>query len=109
LEGLENKITLKDLELHAQKHGARKTQRIMSVLGKKSKFIEVIKTEIGQQLLKDVVHRMDELLEKNLKMAITEDERIEYKVLEEISDRWIARIFSYLQKHDQLIKETNNG
>lgn len=102
MEDLETKITLKDIQDHTSRHGHRKTQKILSVLGRKYKFVEVIKTPIGQQLLKDMMMRLDELLEKNLKVKITEKERVEYDLLSKLTDTWIARIHSYLQTANKL-------
>lgn len=102
MKGLETNITLKDIQDHTSKHGRRRTQMILSRLGRKYEFIEVIKTSIGQQLLKDVMVRMDEIFNKNLKLKITEEERIEYEILKKLSETWIARIHSYLQTANKL-------
>ena len=93
----EFKVTLKDIEDHAQRHGRRKTMIVMSKLGQQKKFIDVIQSDIGQQLLKDIMVDMDRLLEKNLNMDLTDEERIEYKVLDRLSGIWIDRIHNHLK------------
>ncbi|MHC4728106.1 MAG: hypothetical protein ACYS17_12860 [Planctomycetota bacterium] len=100
-------LKLSDIERHKQRHGPRKTAQIMSRLGKKHKFVEAVKTPVGEQLLKDMMVRMDDLLEKNLRQKMTDRERIEYEVLEKLSETWISRIYSYLQTANLLTEEPN--
>lgn len=97
-------ITPKTIEDYAKKHGARSCARIMSVLGKKRPFYDAIRTELGLELLKDNIIRLEDLLEKQIEKPdeMTDDDRVEYKVLKRITETWAGRIKSYVDKIDKL-------
>lgn len=97
-------ITPQTIEDYAKKHGSRSCARIMSVLGKKRPFYDAIRTEIGQELLKDNIIRLEELLDKQIEKPdeMTNDDRVEYKVLKRLTETWAGRIKSYVGKIDKL-------
>ena len=95
-------ITPQVIEDYVKRHNAKSCTRIMSVLGKKQPFYQAIRTEIGRELLKDMIMKLEQLLEKAINDDITEKEKAEYRVLKELSETWAIRIHAYLQKVHKL-------
>jgi hypothetical protein len=88
-------FALDDLEKYVARHGSRNATRVMSMLGKKLPFVEAIKSEIGQELLKDAIAKLEILLEKGFENTATDDEKAEYRVLKSIVETWSKRIALY--------------
>jgi len=86
---------LADLESYVARHGSRNAARVMSMLGKKLPFVEAIKSEIGQELLKDAIAKLEILLGKGFENTATDDEKAEYRVLKSIIETWSKRIALY--------------
>jgi hypothetical protein len=95
-------ITPKVLEDYVGRHNPQKCARIMSVLGKKQPFYQAIRSDIGKELLKDVIVRLETLLEKAIDDTITSNEKAEYRVLKGLADTWSTRIHTYLGKIHKL-------
>jgi len=99
-------ITPETLENFVRKHGAKSCARIMSVLGKKQPFYQAIRSEVGQELLKDVINRLEIILDKYIKddpkNKVTDAEHAEYRVLFNLAETWSVRIQRYLNKIQKL-------
>lgn len=99
-------ITPETIERYAKKHGSSSCARIMSVLGKKQPFYEAIRTEIGQELLKDVIQKLEILLEKSIlddvKDPMTDNDKAEYRILKNLAETWAGRIHTYRNKVKKL-------
>lgn len=99
-------ITPETIENYTKKHGSQSCARIMSVLGKKQPFYEAIRTDIGQELLKDVIQKMEILLEKAIvddpTNPMTDADKAEYRVLKNLAETWANRIHSYRGKIQKL-------
>lgn len=90
-----SELALIDIEGFVQKHGSRNCARIMSMLGKKQPFVEAMQSEVGQQILKEAVTRLEILLEKGFENTATDDEKAEYRVLKKIVENWSSQIATY--------------
>lgn len=83
------------------KSRGRMGQRTLDTLSRQKEFYEAIHSDKGYILLKDIIDREDQLLAKLTGSdptdvnAITQEERIEYKVIKELIFRWCNRINSY--------------
>lgn len=99
-------ISPQTLKEYTERHSPKSCARIMSILGKKQPFYQAIRSEIGQELLKDVIYRLELLLEKIIEddpnKKITNQEKTEYRVLKKIAETWSLRIQKYLDKVDKL-------
>jgi hypothetical protein len=95
-------ITPKVIEDYVARHNSKSCARVMSVLGKKQPFYQAIRSEIGKELLKDVIVRMETLLEKAIDDEITDKEKAEYRVLKGLAETWATRIHGYLGKIHKL-------
>lgn len=96
------RLTKEDVDAYYQRHGAKPTKLIMAVLGRNQAFYAAIQTDVGQELLKDLLPRMDVLLEKLADGSLTEEERIEYKVRKDIFERWAGKISNYYRHATKL-------
>lgn len=72
---------------------------IVNYLAKNQPFVEATKTELGQELLKDMLNDMDILLAKIIDEKATELEKAEFRVLRKLSHKWIDRINKYTEVH----------
>ena len=99
-------ITPQTLERFTRKHGAKNCTRIMSVLGKKAAFYEAIRTDLGRELLKDIITKLEILLDKQIEDSsddpMTQNDKAEYRVLKNLADTWALRISRYRSQVQKL-------
>jgi hypothetical protein len=97
-------ITPEDIDRYlgrAGKHG----ERTLSLLGQYQGFISAIGTEIGKELLKDLVKEHEILLNKVADLEATDEEKMQYKVVRKMLVAWGDRITNYESK----LKEIKKG
>jgi len=75
-------------------HG-EKANRILTVMAKRAKFMEAIKTDIGQELLIDVAASMETLLDKIIMERATTQEKADFRALRMIMNKWTDKIRAY--------------
>jgi len=93
---LEDNITLDDIQNFTEKHGRPHTQRLLSILGKHHEFYQAFKSDLGQELMKDLMTKMDYLLGKILESKASTEETIEYGVCREIFEAWAKKLKIYI-------------
>ena len=76
----------------------------LSILGEKSKFIDAVNTDIGQQLLGDLVEMHETLLKKISNNGASDYDRSEYKIVKEMLVRWSERIENYNRRLEEVKK-----
>ena len=86
-------------------HG-NKAGMVISALAKKSKFKEAIESELGQELLSDVLACMEEILPKIINEKATTQEKAEFRALRMISNRWQDKLASYNREAQKVINNT---
>ena len=96
-------ISIDDIEAFSKKHGAKPTKLLMAVLGKNHSFFHASQTEVGKELLKDLMNQMDNLMLKIVNDDATEEDKIGYRVRREIFTIWCEKINNYY-KHAKKLK-----
>jgi len=91
------------IERFEKKH-SQKAARILSALGKAQPFNEAIETEIGQELLKDAIIRMNEIVELIVEEKSTENDRAEFRALKRVTLAWSSKIETYRKNLDEVMK-----
>lgn len=76
----------------AKKMGSKNASILLSVLGKDKQFLSALDTEVGQELLKDVVTSIERIVELILKEKEDEKDRAELRAYRSIINRWKGRI-----------------
>lgn len=99
---MDKEINLEEIQEFTRRHGRPMANRLLSILGKHHDFYEAYNTKVGQELLKDLMAKMDMLLGKLVDGQITEEERLEYKICREIFDAWMKRIKIYTNHVNKL-------
>ena len=79
--------------------------RVLSILGKTQSFCNAIQTPIGQEILGEVVNRLEHLLEKIIAEKSTPEDRAEYRVLKSLSMKWAEKI----NKHQIALEKLQNN
>ena len=92
---MKDEITPADIEKFAEIHGKKKANFTLSQLSRKSKFYQAMQTDIGQELLRDVLVKCEKLLPKIIDRNATEEETIEYRIVSDIFSRWAGKIGDY--------------
>jgi len=88
-------ITLEDIQKTSKIHGPRNAMRIMESLGKKEPFMSAMKNEVMQEIAKEVIVELEMLLNKIIDNKITDEEKMRYKVLNDILGTWSEKIAGY--------------
>jgi hypothetical protein len=87
------KFTTKEFNDYLLKEG-KSAKKIISVLAKNSAFMAAMGTSIGQEILKDVVIRMEEILDLIVEEKDDADIRAELRALKHITNTWAQRVNS---------------
>lgn len=107
---MSDRISPKDISGYSERHGVKATQRLLSILGRRSRFVEAFESELGQMLLYDAVKNADLLLDKIIDEEASSEEKAEYRAYRNILQTWTSRIIQYQNGINQLIdkeEETN--
>jgi len=83
-----------NLDEFLRQHG-RRGAKILSLLGKMQPFHDAIKSELGQELLKDITAQYDALIDDIVKVDCPQEKRIEFQVVSRLIEKWSERIATY--------------
>lgn len=95
------------LALSKKMGGGDNVSRLLSVLGKRKQFRDAIETNIGQELLKDLIRKIEKKLEKWLKGDADDEDRAELKAYQNLMDTWMTRLIKYNKDLERFDKLTN--
>lgn len=95
-------ISPEEVERFRQAHGSKMTATVLSTLGRRQVFYNVLTSEVGQILFEPAMHRMNELLLKISNESATLEDRAEYRALKYVTAQWIERIISYIKSVEKL-------
>jgi hypothetical protein len=84
-----------DLLLNYVKTQGLRGKRSIEILSRNLHFLDVFNTEIGFQLLNDLVMMHSQALEKICAFDSKPEERMRYQCLEELIMRWNSKIKAY--------------
>ena len=96
-------ITPADIEKFVAVHGKTKASKTLGWLNKNSMFYQVISSEMGQTLLKELMVKSDTLLLKIVENTADVNEKAEYRVVSDLFNQWVKKIGSY-QKAQNRVK-----
>lgn len=65
------------------------------ILSQYAPFKEAIESEIGKELLKDLIDMHSSKLSRIASLEATDEDKMEYKVLTELIKRWSFKIMQY--------------
>jgi len=91
---MESALSYKEIEDFVRVLG-RRANETLSYLGKNKQFINAISTPVGQELQRDIVLRLDELIGKIWEETASDQERAEFRALKGIQESWIKKINGY--------------
>ena len=92
----EHEITLEDIEKFVSIHG-HSVAKTLSLIGKQREFVDALSSDVGRELLNDVMVKMEILLEKIIQEKASKKELAEYRNLRGIFNRWTKRIMLFEQ------------
>lgn len=98
-------ITNEQYEKFLRTHG-NKAGQVISVLAQKAKFKEAIESDIGQELMSDVLSCMEEILPKIINEKATKQEKADFRALRMIANRWQDRLSSYNREAQKVMNNT---
>jgi hypothetical protein len=97
-----SEISPDDVEKFLAVHG-RRGVKTLSLLSKSSKFYQAISSEIGQELLNEVMVKLELLLNKCIENKASNEEKADYRAYSNIFNEWAKRI-SFHQKLRKRVK-----
>jgi len=101
-------ITNEAIEKFVSTHGNR-AGMVISALAQKSKFKEAIESDIGQELMADVLASMEEILPKIINEKATTQEKAEFRALRMIANKWQDRLAAYNREARKITNNTLKG
>ena len=91
----QHKITLEDIESFTNRHGARRTSQLLSVLGKRQPLYDALHSEVGYTLFKETMEQIDILFYKILDGKNTPDDIVKYNVMKQLITEWARKLATY--------------
>ena len=101
-----NVLTKEKLD-YLKTRGGAAGSRTLKILGENLKFIDALNTDLGFELLKDLVERHETLMMKIGKIDATDEDKIEYKLCQHMINRWASRIKTYQETYQKVDKKLN--
>jgi hypothetical protein len=87
-------LTKGEADIYLEKMKKR-GERTLSLLGQHQSFISAINTEIGKELLSDLIREHELLLNKISSLEVTDEEKMQYRVVRKMILIWSERITAY--------------
>ena len=97
-------LSVTAIESFEKKNGGKAASRILKALARTEPFHVAINSDIGQELLKDCVVRMDQIIEMIIDESAEEKDRAEFRALKSITASWSTRIHNYLENVGKISK-----
>ena len=102
---LEHSELIRKLYNRSAKRGAM----MLEVVAKQYRFIEIILSPVGKELLADLIEMHDDLLAKIYSDTATELDKAEFRVVKVLIQRWINKINAYQEGMKAIEKEVAAG
>lgn len=99
-------LTADELLLYLYKKRSR-AKDSLTILSRYRHFIEAMETPVGQHLLIDALNRHDELLLRISAIDTTDAEKMEYRALKNILNKWSEKIANYYSELNKIKEATN--
>jgi len=88
------------------------SKKTLEILATNLHFIDAINTEVGGEVLKDLVQMHKEAFLKIAELGASDEDKVRYKVLQDLINRWSKRVADYyqtLERVDKLVKPNKGG
>ena len=89
------KINAEDIQKFTKKHGASKTGRLLSALGKDRQFTDAWESPAGKEILGHLLSMIDQKLDKIINETAEDKDRAEYRVCMELLAYFRDRFNAY--------------
>ena len=73
----------------------KRGQRTIEILGRNLKFLDAFNTPVGFEILKDLCQMHEQMFDKIAALTASDEDKIRYKVLQELINRWSESIAAY--------------
>ena len=83
----------------------RRGERTLSLLGKHQEFIVAMNTDVGKEILSDLVREHELLLDKIASLGVTDEEKMQYVIVRKMLLLWSEKIAAF----ENRIKEIKQG
>ena len=90
--------------LRYMKNVGKRGERTVYLHEKSIPFIKAFNSDIGRELLADLISMHEALLEKVAGLNATDEEKMMYKVAREMLLRWSGKIAAYEKRVDEITK-----
>lgn len=100
-----SEVTPAHIEKFLAIHG-RKGVKTLSLLGRINRLKEALQTPVGQELLQEIMTKMEVRLQKILDRESTDQEEIEYNTLRELFLAYTDKIVKYYNLAEKVKKES---
>ena len=87
-------VTLEQIERFQMRHRVR-APIVLSALGQNHDFMAAIESDVGQELLKDLIIMMEEKAQKIANETANDLDRADYRAFKRLSIQWMERINNY--------------
>ena len=94
----------KTLQQLARKMGKDNASKLLSALGRDKQFVNAIESPIGQELMKDAVSCLDDILVLWLQNKQTPEDRAEANAYIKITGKWASIINRYNKNKEKFSK-----
>lgn len=84
------------------KYHGRKGIKTMSALGNNQPAYAAITDEVGQHLLKHVMAKMEDRLNKIIALEADDKDKLEYGILRDIFNEWVEIIYTQRKLADRI-------
>lgn len=96
-------VTADQLSTYLRTFGKR-GQVNLSILGRVSRFVEAMRTEVGKEMLLDLANEHERLLARVASLSASEEEKAEYRVIRALLTKWSQKISFYYEETDKIRK-----
>jgi hypothetical protein len=102
MDVLGDPINLEHIQAHTKRTNPKATGKLLSILGRKRKFVDQINTELGQALFHKITARLEELFEKVADDTAEPEEKMEFKVTRGLLSIWATEMGEYVKAKNKL-------
>ena len=69
--------------------------RVLDILGKRTPFVDALKSDVGRELINECAVEMNHILDKIFDETATEKDRADFRSYKKIATRWATKINEY--------------
>ena len=96
MSGLEAIADNRAISELTSRYGRKRVEHTLQALGRKYQFSAALNSDVGELLLRDMMEMWDELLPKVVDQNATDQEKVQFQVVNTLLVRWAKRISEVL-------------